>query len=108
MRYASFYPFSQSTTSLSRNLPPVGRGLNMYGAAAAPSKLDQYMQVADKVLALTQQLSPVVKQVSPMVQNLPALLSMYKGFSNLPDAASSTAANVAQSSVARPKIYSPK
>ncbi len=49
-----------------------------------PSKMEAYMQTADKFLNTAQQFAPVVQQIAPMMRNLPAMWKLYKGFQSLP------------------------
>ncbi|MCG7336396.1 hypothetical protein MHZ95_14095 [Sporosarcina sp. ACRSM] len=84
------------------------------GMQETPSKMDTYMQTANRFLNTAQQFAPVVQQFAPMVQNLPAMWRLYKGFQSLPaaDAAASTAATAASGAAATsgtsiPRIFQP-
>lgn len=48
------------------------------------SKTMGYLQTADKFLNTAQQLTPMVRQFAPMIQNVPALLKLYRGFQSVP------------------------
>lgn len=100
MRYENFYPFSQISPPSPLTFQKMGGIANLASTATnSTSKIEQYMQMADRVITLTQQLTPVIQQV----QNIPALLGMYKGLSNL----SSPAKTVNKHGTA-PKIFTPK
>lgn len=102
MRYNYFYPFQQvSHFSQMPTQPPAsflaGRGFQQMGQfkgipnqapsmANLPSKMDSFLQSADKLFATAQQVSPYIQQAAPMVKNLPSLFRLYKGFQGLPDA----------------------
>lgn len=58
-----------------------------------PSKLESYMQTADRFLTTAQQFAPIVQQFAPMVSNLPAMWRLYKGFQSMPNQPSSTRAS---------------
>lgn len=62
-----------------------------------PSKIDGYMQTANRFLNTAQQFAPVVQQFAPMMQNLPAMWRLYKGFQSLPVAGEAAAGQVASS-----------
>lgn len=66
-----FDPFSNHSAD-----PSAGQGI---------SKLENYMQTADRFLATAQQFAPLVQQFAPMVSNLPAMWRLYKGFQSMPD-----------------------
>ena len=78
------------------------------GMQQAPSRIDGYMQTANRFLNTAQQFAPMVQQFAPMVQNLPAMWRLYKGFQSLPPAAGSVGsptsgvAAAARSTVANP------
>ena len=55
--------------------PPSGQG---------PSKIDGYMQTANRFINTAQQFAPVVQQFAPMMRNLPAMWKLYKGFQSMP------------------------
>lgn len=125
MRYESFYPFSGNQA------PPMGQqgfGANPFthspqnpgqspqfnmpntpfpGAAAdpsggqGPSKMDAYMQTANRFLNTAQQFAPVAQQFAPMMRNLPAMWRLYKGFQSMPAAGGAAATSQAVSSAAR-------
>lgn len=104
MRYDSFYPFQQLSAIPRQPLPPAqflqARGANplfslgqmaqqlpkQLPTSSAPlSKLDSFLQTADKLFVTAQNYTPYIQQAVPMVKNLPSLYRMYKGFQNLPD-----------------------
>ncbi len=85
-----------------------------------PSKMEQYLQTADRFLTTAQQFQPMVNKVAPMVQNIPALWKLYRGFQNVPSAgaaagatagvaraASQTAASAIPSGISTPRIFQP-
>ena len=82
-------------------------------AAQGVSKMESYMQTANRFLNTAQQYAPVVQQFAPMMQNLPAMWRLYKGFQSLPSTGGpqqSAGQNVAQSSspgVSIPRIFQP-
>lgn len=110
MRYESFYPFAsnQSPPVAMRQYPqydiqqqqifgPPSRqfqgpptGNQFVASSQDPtqnnSKMEMYMQTANRFLNTAQQFAPLVQQVAPMVQNLPAMWRLYKGFQSLPSA----------------------
>lgn len=114
MRYESFYPFRNQAQMPPRSpmpnyRPPMGSGNPPFprdprsGGGFAPppfpgspqspgqsmpnsSKIDQYMQTANRFMNTAQQFAPLVQQFAPMVQNLPAMWKLYKGFQALPNA----------------------
>ncbi|SOC20934.1 YqfQ-like protein [Ureibacillus xyleni] len=47
-------------------------------------KLDSFMNTANKWLATAQSFQPLIQQATPMLQNLPALWKLYKGFQSTP------------------------
>lgn len=71
--------------------------------AAPPSKIDSFLQSADKLFSTAQSYTPYIQQAAPMVKNIPSLWRMYKGFKGLPNAgaAAGSAASAAAPSVAR-------
>lgn len=108
MRYESFYPFAHHPTTFARQqninpatfMPPMqqrtqpnaNQRLNPFpnhsadaSAGQGLSKLENYMQTADRFLATAQQFAPLVQQFAPMVSNLPAMWRLYKGFQSMPD-----------------------
>lgn len=58
--------------------------------AQGTSKMESYMQTANRFLNTAQQYAPVVQQFAPMMQNLPAMWKLYKGFQSLPAAGAPT------------------
>ncbi|MEL3961716.1 VrrA/YqfQ family protein [Lysinibacillus endophyticus] len=57
------------------------------GLQQAPTqtpKLDSFMNTANKWLATAQSFQPLIQQATPMLQNLPALWKLYKGFQSSP------------------------
>jgi hypothetical protein len=60
-----------------------------------------YLQTADKFLSTAQQLTPMVRQYAPMLQNVPALWKLYRGFQSAPNA---TAAATNASAAGPPSI----
>ncbi|NYF24566.1 VrrA/YqfQ family protein [Sporosarcina sp. JAI121] len=146
MRYESFYPFArhqpppnsmgqtgfgppprlgqgQGPRQPFMNGPannPFGGPTSGQGMQQGPSKMESYMQTANRFLNTAQQFAPMVQQFAPMVQNLPAMWRLYKGFQSLPSAgasagsAASGVASAAQSAVANtppgpsvPRIFQP-
>lgn len=126
MRYESFYPFAHNQPppprpqNIGQNMfmPPVQNQGQMphMGGQQQPftnhipgqpggqegSKLESYMQTADRFLSTAQQFAPIVQQFAPMMRNIPAMWRLYKGFQNMPEAggAASTAASTAASASA--------
>lgn len=106
MRYDSFYPFQQQVTPFTQlpfspqNFFP-SRGINPFASfgqsppqipipVSPTSKVDSFLQSADKLFSTAQSYTPYIKQAAPMVKNIPSLYRMYKGFQGLPDANSNT------------------
>ena len=56
------------------------------GTPQGLSKMDGYMQTANRFLNTAQQYAPVVQQFAPMMRNLPAMWKLYKGFQAMPPA----------------------
>ena len=80
-----------------RRAYPVNQMENPYGSPAQGqqqdgSKMEMYMQTANRFLSTAQQFAPLVQQMAPMVQNLPAMWRLYKGFQSLPSAGAGPAA----------------
>ena len=75
--------------------PPVQGGPPLPGS----SKMEAYMQTANRFLNTAQQYAPVVQQFAPMMQNLPAMWKLYKGFQSLPST-TATAATAGRSAAA--------
>lgn len=78
------------------------------------SKLEYYLQTADRFMATAQQYAPLINRFVPMLSNIPALLSIYKGFSSAPSAGSGPGgggtANAAESGAplpSSPRIFQP-
>ena len=113
MRYESFYPFSRDQSAPPRQQgfggPPFSGQPNQFGRANNPfanprqgpppqgfmpgqesSKIDGYMQTANRFLNTAQQFAPVVQQFAPMMRNLPAMWKLYKGFQSMPSATDAT------------------
>lgn len=114
MRYESFYPFShhppqpmqqqrfipntflpprdsqsnasQQFDAFSNHIPGSEGGQ----ASQSPSKLENYMQTADRFLTTAQQFAPLIQQFAPMISNLPSMWRLYKGFQSMPDRSPST------------------
>lgn len=141
MRYESFYPFARAQNSpfamrqpfrgpqQQQNFSQIPRQPfqgspmgNPFGSSApAPfqntSKMEMYMQTANRFLNTAQQYAPLVQQIAPMFQNLPAMWRLYKGFQSLPsaggaagvasNAAASTGAPSPQPGVSNPRIFQP-
>lgn len=111
MRYESFYPFSRNQPPPQRQpnfgmrpfpgpaQPPgqpnqFGRPNNPFidprqgpqgvPSGQGPSKIDGYMQTANRLINTAQQYAPVVNQFAPMMRNLPAMWKLYKGFQSIP------------------------
>lgn len=59
-----------------------------------------YLQTADKFINTAQQITPMVKQWAPMLQNVPALLRLYRGFSAAPAAGAAASAATAATAAA--------
>ena len=78
---------------------PVNSLVAMQGGPApqGTSKMEAYMQTANRFLNTAQQFAPVVQQFAPMMQNLPAMWKLYKGFQSLPSAGSGAAGAAAAS-----------
>lgn len=122
MRYESFYPFTgnqpppagmahpiqygypgqqyASQGMQQRRAFPVNQMENPYGSQTQGqqqdgSKMEMYMQTANRFLNTAQQFAPLVQQMAPMVQNLPAMWRLYKGFQSLPSAGAGAAAATA-------------
>lgn len=89
-----------------------------------PSKMEQYLQTADRFLTTAQQFQPMVNKVAPMVQNIPALWKLYRGFQSVPSAGaaagaagaaasaasqtgSRAAASAISSGISQPRIFQP-
>ena len=139
MRYESFYPFArqqppphpmgqsgfgqpprvappQAHRQPFMNGPsnnPFGGPMPGPGSQQGPSKMEAYMQTANRFLNTAQQFAPVVQQFAPMVQNLPAMWRLYKGFQSLPPAGG-TASTPTRATVANvvpgpsvPRIFQP-
>jgi len=91
-------------------------GSPMQGPFQNTSKMEMYMQTANRFLNTAQQYAPLVQQIAPMFQNLPAMWKLYKGFQSLPSAGSAAgnaaggaaaAAQSAQAGVSNPRIFQP-
>ncbi|WP_313891870.1 VrrA/YqfQ family protein [Psychrobacillus sp.] len=86
---------------LTGQMPPNNAlgGMAQGAQAAAPAggRAMSYLQTADKFLNTAQQITPMVRQYAPMFQNVPALWKLYRGFSAIPNAATSVAPAVAAS-----------
>ncbi|MDS9471047.1 VrrA/YqfQ family protein [Sporosarcina pasteurii] len=122
MRYESFYPFAhnqpphmrQQYSNPNMYWPPVrnqgqppvmgapqpqpqpsNNHIPGQAGGQGPSKLDAYMQTADRFLNTAQQFAPIVQQVAPMISNLPAMWRLYKGFQSMPNAGASNLASQA-------------
>lgn len=126
MRYQSFYPFAHQPNFPNRQqqfhantvMPPMQNNPQQSNASPqfdpfsnaspgqsgnqGPSKLDSYMQTADRFLTTAQQFAPIVQQFAPMVSNLPAMWRLYKGFQSMPDQPSSTRASAGNPASAPP------
>lgn len=114
LRYESFYPFAHQPPSSARQqnfnpttfMPPIRQqpgqtnANQQFGpfsnhsadpsAGQGTSKLENYMQTADRFLTTAQQFAPLVQQFAPMISNLPAMWRLYKGFQSMPDQPSAT------------------
>lgn len=115
MRYESFYPFARNQLPPPRQQqagfnpyarPPqaqqpfMGMPPNQFsgprqgqampnqqqGATPGLSKIDGYMETANRLMNTAQQYAPVVQQFAPMMRNLPAMWKLYKGFQSMPPA----------------------
>jgi len=81
------------------------------------SKMEMYMQTANRFLNTAQQFAPLVQQIAPMFQNLPAMWRLYKGFQSLPSVggtagpaasrAASASAPIPQPGASNPRIFQP-
>lgn len=120
MRYESFYPFARNQPQPPRQQaagfnpyarPPQGQqpffGMpnnqfagprqgqaipnQQQGAPAGLSKMEGYMETANRFLNTAQQYAPVVQQFAPMMRNLPAMWKLYKGFQSMPPASGASA-----------------
>lgn len=83
--------------------PGAGGGAGLQQAAGT-SKAMSYLQTADKFLNTAQQITPMVRQYAPMLQNVPALWKLYRGFQAIPSttaAVSNVSAAAGAPSVAR-------
>lgn len=122
MRYESFYPFVNHQTAPPSPMqqPSYGRHPFMQTPPSSgqsppfqmpnqafqnnepnptgeqgPSKMDAYMQTANRFLNTAQQFAPVAQQFAPMLRNLPAMWRLYKGFQSIPSAGGAGAASAA-------------
>lgn len=105
MRYESFYPFQQYAPRQNnplnsmngvhpfmppRAIPQNEQFMSSHNSISGQqegqgfSKIERYMQTADRVLTTAQQFAPLAQQIAPMVSNLPAMWRLYKGFQSLP------------------------
>lgn len=105
MRYESFYPFQQyaprqnnpfnSMNGVHPFMPPRATPQNEQFMSSHNSisgqqegqgfsKIERYMQTADRLLTTAQQFAPLAQQIAPMFSNLPAMWKLYKGFQSLP------------------------
>ena len=95
----------------SAGLPPAGPATNFFNQfQSAPTgdipqgqpmnRTMSYLQTADKFLNTAQQLTPMVRQFAPMIQNVPALLKLYRGFQSVPAATTAVAGNVGNAAAA--------
>lgn len=142
MRYESFYPFARTQnspfamrqpfggpqqqpnfTQPPRRQPfqgsPMGNpfGSSTPGQFQNTSKMEMYMQTANRFLNTAQQFAPLVQQIAPMFQNLPAMWRLYKGFQSLPSTggtagttasrATSASAPIPQPGASNPRIFQP-
>jgi hypothetical protein len=142
MRYHSFYPFAGTQNSPYAMRQPFGGpqqqppfsqpprqpfqgsprgnpfGQHMPGGPLQnTSKMEMYMQTANRFLNTAQQYAPLVQQIAPMFQNLPAMWRLYKGFQSLPTqgAAGGAAASgvqptstpSSQTGASNPRIFQP-
>jgi len=102
------------------NQIPYGVGGALGGAPQQPSKMEQYLQTADRFLSTAQQFQPMVSKVAPMVQNIPALWKLYRGFQSTPSAGaaagtagaatqavSRAAASSIPGGISQPRIFQP-
>ena len=113
MRYESFYPFSRKLNSATPDNRALASTISWASTSpkatiprsepnepvqfpvqvarwlrhpARTSKIDGYMQTANRFLNTAQQFAPVVQQFAPMMRNLPAMWKLYKGFQSFPSA----------------------
>lgn len=141
MRYQSFYPFARTQHSPFAMRQPFGGpqqqqpnftqpprqpfqgspmgnqyGSSMPGQLPNSSKMEVYMQTANRFLNTAQQYAPLVQQIAPMFQNLPAMWRLYKGFQSMPTAgadarpapgASATGTPSPQAGPSNPRIFQP-
>ncbi|MEK4486493.1 VrrA/YqfQ family protein [Psychrobacillus sp. FSL H8-0484] len=75
-------------------------GAPQRGAGAGGGRTMSYLQTADKFINTAQQLTPMVRQFAPMIQNVPALLRLYRGFQAAPNVAAATTATNAGAAAA--------
>jgi len=72
--------------------PQGGGPMGQPGEQQGGSKMEMYMQTANRFLNTAQQFAPLIQQFSPMLQNLPAMWKLYKGFQSIPAAGPAAAA----------------
>lgn len=125
MRYESFYPFARNQSppmrqpnfnpnmfmqpgqnqgpppNLGPQRQPFSNNIPGQSGGQGPSKLETYMQTADRFLNTAQQYAPLVQQFAPMINNLPAMWRLYKGFQSMPSAGGSASAGQAASNAAQ-------
>ena len=53
-------------------------------ATSTPFKLDQFMNQAGQFMQSAQKYAPLIQQARPMLNNLPVLWKLYKGFQSTP------------------------
>ena len=77
--------------------PPGGGGFQQGAASqgALGGRTMSYLQTADKFINTAQQLTPMFRQWAPMIQNVPALFRLYRGFQAAPNVASTATAAAA-------------
>lgn len=87
------------------------QGLSQQGLGQAQgtpqglSKMDGYMQTANRFLNTAQQYAPVVQQFAPMMRNLPAMWKLYKGFQAMPPVGDApSTATAATAGLSNPRI----
>ena len=87
-------PFGNQFARIPQNIPLPQQGIpggipgNIAGgipaAPAAPFKLDQFMNQAGQFMQSAQKYAPLIQQARPMLNNLPVLWKLYKGFQSSP------------------------
>lgn len=81
------HPFPQMPPNFQPPNSGAPRGILPKGVSpkGASTKLDSFMDTANRFLATAQGFQPLIQQASPMIRNLPALWRLYKGFQSAPN-----------------------